>query len=202
MRQEGFTLIELIMVMGILSVVMVMSLGILINTQNVWDAEKSYMALNTALRDSSWQISEELSVAALNNHESMDPIVEGLSIEGDPPSSITFQKPLVSDQTEWSGAITIRLRNEDMDDDLILDSGEDVDGNGVLDRVVERLEDLDGSGDFEGPGETRVLARNMDSMIFQLVDEELIVSLVARSVGKRQKHYYEYSQSFRVKPIE
>lgn len=41
----------------------------------------------------------------------------------------------------WTTPITIRLRNEDTDGDLVLDVGEDANGNGRLDRVIERIQD-------------------------------------------------------------
>ncbi len=72
----------------------------------------------------------------------------------------------------WTTPITIRLRNEDLNGDLLLSGGEDANANGALDRVIERLQDgiggLPPNGFFTDPGETRTIANNINGLTFQL----------------------------------
>ncbi len=195
----GFSLVEVMMVGAILAVVLMMATMVWVNSLNLWEAEQSYAAVSAGLRSTAWAMSQELAAAVASGRESLDPPVAGLSIVPEPNVAVVFQKPLVSDETQWSGLITIRHRNEDVDGNLKLDEGEDVDGNGVADRVVERLEDLNGDGNFEGPGETLVLGRDIDVMAVELVGSQLQVTLTGRAMGSRKKQDIGYSQDFRVR---
>jgi hypothetical protein len=154
------------------------------------EVEENYASVSASLRDAELQLTRELSESTLRDISSSVPPVVALALdiseeeeeeleEGEVPTSasVTFQLPRSLDGVVWSTPITISARNEDLDGDLLLDSDEDTDGNGVLDRVIERMEDLNDDGDFTDPGETRVLVRKVDFLTMQLNENLLSITV-------------------------
>ena len=174
------TLMEMAVVMAVMVIFLALVSNVYLTLMRNWAMESSYVVLSSAVRNAISATCEELALTTLSDNDSVAPPVRGLRIEGDESSSVVFQKPLVADGSQWSNPITIRLRNEDSDGDLRLDAGEDVDLNGILDRVVERLVDLNGDDDFDDIGEVRVLARDIDTLIFSLSGSRLDISLRGR----------------------
>ncbi len=195
----GFSLMELMVAMAVFSVIMVVSSVVWVSALNLWEAEQSQGELTSGLRSTAWRMSQELASAVAADRASLEPPVAGLIIDPGPGAAITFQKPLSTDETQWSGLITIRHRNEDENGNLKRDYGEDLDENGVADRVVERLEDLNGDGAFTGSGETTVLGRSIDAMAVALAGDQLTVTLTARTMGSRQERIVDHDVVFRVR---
>ncbi len=196
---QGFSLLELMISTGVFAVVMVIASACWVSALNLWEAERSHSDLNAGLRTTAWYISQELAAAAATDRDSLEPQVEGLTVSAPSPTEITFQKPLATDESVWSTPIIIRHRNEDTNGNLKRDPGEDLDENGVADRVVERLEDINGDGSFDGPGETIVLGRSIDAMAAQVIGSQLEVALTARTMGSRKERAVSHDMLFRVR---
>ena len=179
---KGYTLLELSIVVGMTTVLGVISGTVMIRGMQVVGIQNAYADVSEAMRTSALTLSNELSLGVLNDIPG-NALLKGLLIDPKAASSITYQVPLALDGLKASPAITVRVRNEDTNKNLILDDDEDVDKNGVLDRVLERVEDLDGDGTYDQPGETRVLARNVDSITFRKDpgSRRIHVTIMARS---------------------
>ncbi len=177
----GYTLLEVVVATSVMTGMFLASGTVLVNSVRTWRAAEAYTAATAAVRDASLSIAHELESASLLGNKALNPPVAGLKLAktGD---AITFQKPLALSGELWSPPIQIRIRNEDRNGNLKLDGGEDLDKNGVLDRVIELLEDRDGNGDYLGPGETRLLARGVDQLAFKLDAPRatIVLELVAR----------------------
>lgn len=164
-RMRGFTLVETIITAGLLGVLFAITGTVLVRTVGAWRVQEAYTQVTAGLRDATLAISQELEAAATEDDSTLSPPVKGIVIAAD-GKQVTYQVPTSLDGKTWSKPIQIRVRSEDLNKNLLLDPKEDTDGNGFLDRVIERLEDIDGNGDYSGPGETRVIARGIDSLTF------------------------------------
>lgn len=177
-RNDGFTLIELMIVIAIFSILMLAVGGIYMSNFNAWRVEENIVAVNMALRTVETQLHQELVEATFTDDVTLNTAALTVGV-----GTTTFQRPITVDGLTWTNPVTIRLRNEDLNGNLLLDVGEDVDGNGVLDRVVERL--VDGvfggvqDGDFTDPGETRLLARGVDGLVFNLAGNLLTCTITS-----------------------
>ncbi len=153
MRPSGFTLLELVIAMGILSIVtllMFMATATSTGTVNVADAER---AAQQAVRDAMNIITRELELAAREDDTTISPItggVQGVRVVQNPalPAGrieIVYQTPLAGNNTtnEFNFPRRIRHINEDLNGNLQLDPGEDTNGNGRLDMRLEILRDGD-----------------------------------------------------------
>jgi prepilin-type N-terminal cleavage/methylation domain-containing protein len=180
-RQRGFTLVETIITTGLLGVMFVITGTVLVRTVGAWRMQEAYTQVSAGLRDATLAISQELEAAATEDDSTLNPPVKGIAVAAD-GKSVTYQVPSSLDGKTWSKPIQIRLRTEDSNLNLTLDSKEDLDGNGFLDRVIERLEDLDGNGDYSSPGETRIMARGIDSLSFvrEKGSRKMAVTVAAR----------------------
>ena len=157
----------------------------------------SAMSIRQEMEEASWEERSELDppVAALaisggskvvrdsgTSRTSADARINSDAVQptgsfGIANAAVTFHAPLALDGESWSVPITIRLRNEDLNHNLVLDLKEDLDGSGTLDRLVERVEDRNGDGDLEDPGEVRILGVGVDGMTFTRNDDERSVSV-------------------------
>ena len=162
----GHTLVEVAIVSAVMAGMFAATGTVLVRTAKVWRAEEAFAEVSQGLRNASMSVSRELEMAGLEADLTATPPTKGLTIGAD-ADSIEFHMPAAAVGGVWSAPVMFRLRNEDVDRDLELDSDEDVDRNGVLDRVVERLQDSDGNGTVT-PAETRVVARNVDQLRFEL----------------------------------
>jgi len=161
-RTLGYTLLEVTVVSAVMVGMFAVTGTVLVRTAKVWRAEEAFAEVSQGLRNASMALSRELEIAGLEADLTATPPTIGLTI-GEDADSVKFHLPASARGGAWSAPVTYRLRNEDLDGDLELDSDEDVDKNGVLDRVIERLQDADGNGVIT-PAETRVVARNVDEL--------------------------------------
>ena len=164
-RNKGYTLIEMMVTSALLTGMFAITGTVLVRTVQAWRMQEAYTGVTAGLRDATLAITQELESAALKDDSSLSPPVKGLTVSPD-TISVTYQVPMSLDGTTWSNPITIRLRTEDKNLNLKMDGKEDEDGNGFLDRVIERLEDLNGDKEYTKEGETRILARGIDRLTF------------------------------------
>lgn len=177
----GYTLLEVAVATSVMAGMFLASGTVLASSVKSWRAAESYAAATASVRNATLSIAHELESASLLGIKTLDPPVIPVSL-GRGAASVSFQQPLALDGETWTGAITIRFRTEDRNANMRLDPGEDLDGNGVLDRAIEIQEDLDGNGDFDGAGETRRLANGVDALRFELDTDTatLVVDVTAR----------------------
>lgn len=195
----GYTLLEVSMVVGLMSVLFLITGSVMIRGMQVVAMQDAYADVSDALRVSALTVTNEICDAVLDDIPG-NSLVSGLVIEGKEGTSVAFQRPLTLDGLKATGRITLRTRNEDSNGNLLLDKGEDADLNGTLDRVLERLEDIDGDGKYESPGEQRILARNVDAVYFsrEVGSRQLGVTVVARAAIHVQgaERFVEKSHNF------
>ncbi len=177
--KAGFTLIELMIATTILILLGISMTALIGQNMNLWRVEEGLANVNTSLRSAKLQLSQEVRDATLAGDAALG--VQPLAVA---PSVISFQRPLTADGQTWSTPITIQLLNEDANGNLVLDPGEDNNGNGVLDRTIVRTQDGIGAnaadGDFTDPGETRTLAEYVDGLAFVLAGNQLTATVTSR----------------------
>jgi prepilin-type N-terminal cleavage/methylation domain-containing protein len=168
-HSRGLTLLEISIVMALMTVIMLVTAVVLVRSARTWREQERFVEVSATLRQAALVLQRELAVAALDHRPG--------------GSRVTFQRPLSMDGAEWTRPITFRLRNEDKNANLALDGDEDEDSNGLLDRVLERVEDVNGDGDYDDVTETKVLCRNLDGLIFDRENNSrtLNVTLIART---------------------
>ncbi len=179
MQRTGYTLIEISVVSALLTGIFLITSVIMTRSVASWQTEEAYAMVSAALRETSFTIRQELEDAVYEELKGAVAI-DGLQVDAS-GTSLTFRKPLAPEGDSWSAPIILRLRNEDGNGNLILDSGEDEDGNGNLDRVVERLVDLNGDGKRDAPGEWRIIGRNVEQLNFVKDDVSHSVRVYVRS---------------------
>jgi len=179
-NSKGYTLLELSMAMALSSLLILTVAGVLNRSMNTWEQEEDHAMVNQSLRAAEINIRNSLMTASLLGDVSQVPAIQPLTQNANPGTSVTIQQPLAIDGTVWTNPITIQLRNEDANANLLLEPGEDLNNNGALDRVVERLEDINQDGDFNDPGEIRTLSTNVDVLTFTLNGQIMTVNLVSR----------------------
>jgi prepilin-type N-terminal cleavage/methylation domain-containing protein len=143
-NKTGFTLVELMVSTGILTVVAVLSFIALSSSYSAESVIEAQTSLQTELRGVLSTMAQELELAYAPprpGDETNAP--QGVApIQVDPVSkSITFYKPAPANVLtgyEWQGPITYSFQNEDANGNNILDPGEDTNGDGVLTRRIVR----------------------------------------------------------------
>ncbi|MBI1320105.1 MAG: prepilin-type N-terminal cleavage/methylation domain-containing protein [Candidatus Hydrogenedens sp.] len=161
---RGYTLLETMVVVAVMGGIFAITGTVLVRSAKVWHAEETFAAVSNGMRDAAMAISRDLQFARLEADLTQTPPVIGVTLgKGD----IQFQMPQSADGNAWSPVVMFRLNNEDKNGNLRLDSGEDLDQDGILDRCIERVQDIDGDGKYEGDGEVRVVARGIDRLSFQ-----------------------------------
>lgn len=199
-NRHGFTLVETMITITLLSAMFAITGTVMVRMAGSWRAQQAYTQVTGALRDATLALSSEIEAAAFEDNSTIAPPIKGLSLDKS-GTSVSYQVPLSLDGKTWSNVIVIRLRSEDRNMNLQLDKGEDEDGNGFLDRVIERLEDLDGDGAYKSPGETRILAKGIDKLTFKREENSRKISVIVTSrypdLGKA-KHVLAEEQTFSV----
>ena len=109
------------------------------------------------------------------------------------PVELVFQVPLDGTRLLWSSPIRFRYINEDTNGNAALDPGEDVDGDGALTRRIVRMQDINGDGDEDDPGEQRPLAaaNDLSDVQFALDADHSLLTIrleaSARTSGRRME---------------
>lgn len=191
MNRHGFTMLELTITMGLLSVVsLLMFVAVWATTQSVEVAEAKTVSQGGA-RDVLSAIQRDIELAARADDDTVNPPIAGFRIVNNPvagsPVEIVFQRPL--NGGGWSAPVRYRHMDEDANGNAHMDAGEDLDGDGILQRCVLRVRDLNDDGDFADDGEQAVVgAVNCISDVQFAFDGEAATVTVTseRLIGNRR----------------
>ena len=199
---DGFSLVELMIAVAILSIVSVLGWIALQTSTQQTALATAQSAVQQDVRAVAMLIGEELEVASASDRETLDPAVTGVKINapckadsgglvenGGIPceTEVVVEIPPEVDGAPWR-KVRIRYVNEDEDSDGELDSGEDLNYDGRLNRGFFRIEDRDGDGSVSQSGDMVLLGatNNIIAGSFTLsVDKQVItVRLTAeRTIG-------------------
>ena len=161
MRREGFTLIELSITMGILAVVTLLMFMVVMSSTASVSASDANSVVQSNIRDVMVAMTRELQLAAKNGNAALTPVLTGIQIVNNPvagsPVEIVFQTPQDSSGQVWSSPIRYRYVDEDTDEDGRLGPEEDINGNGLLDRRILRIQDRNGDGDTADANEELIV---------------------------------------------
>ena len=170
MRTNGFTLVEILIVAALLAVVSLLGLTALRSSGASINVSRAQSLVQQDVRAVLSEMAHELEMAAKADREDVRGVT-GLRIElaapADPSAEnvdvtaildLVFQRPSEEDLELWTTPITYRFINEDTNKNGLLDPNEsDLDFNGRATSVVQRLEDFNEDGVYDGPGERRVV---------------------------------------------
>lgn len=194
MRPHGFTLVEILVVAALLAAMSLLGLTALRSSGTSLSLSRAQALVQQDVRAVLSEMARELEMAAKTTRDDL-PGVEGLRI-GSPETANTtaedvdltiirelvFQRPSDGDPNVWTAPITYRFINEDTNKNGLLDSNEsDLDFNDRATSVVERLEDRNGDGLYDGPGERRVIgsAQSVTDVLFSFDGDMLTVAVEA-----------------------
>jgi len=189
MDKHGFTLMELMMVVAILAVVGALGVAALQTSGAAMATASAKALVQDDLRDALASMKQELQLAAKNADDSLLPPLQAASVVANPaprcPTEIVFQVPTDTTALRWTNPIRFRFYNEDTNGNGVLDPGEDGDGDGALSRRILRLEDTNGDGDTDDPGERSIVAgaNNLSNVQFGVNNDVVTIALTA---GKHQ----------------
>ncbi|MBN2310853.1 MAG: prepilin-type N-terminal cleavage/methylation domain-containing protein [Candidatus Hydrogenedentes bacterium] len=193
MRNQGFTLLELMISLSILAVIGALGLVALNSSTSAMAVSQAKGDVQRGVRDVVLAMSRELQLASNNGDASLSPPLVPVAIVDNPatgsPVEVVFQVPADGTGRVWSRAIRFRFENEDTNGNARLDSGEDLNGDGLLQRRVMRLQDRNGDGDFSDGGEQSPVGgfNNLSNVQFNLAGDLLTVTVTAtRLVGTRR----------------
>ncbi|HNR33366.1 MAG TPA: prepilin-type N-terminal cleavage/methylation domain-containing protein [Candidatus Hydrogenedentes bacterium] len=143
MRKHGFTLIEVMVAMGVFSIVSLLGF---IAIRSTYESQSLIAAQSEAqreLRDVMSTLTTDLELAyappkaqSVINPEGVEPI--SLAPDG---RSVRFYRPIPDASIQgftWTGPITFLFEHEDTDDNALLDPGEDANSDGMLTRRIVR----------------------------------------------------------------
>lgn len=146
MRNNGHTMVEIMVSMGILSVVSLLGFIVLQSSTSSAQLANAKVDVQNNLRDTIAVLSTELreGVTEITTEKTGAP--EGLFpvAIGDEGRSITFQVPVpVAGEAlfEYSTPITFSIENEDTNGNGLLDPDEDTNSDGALTRRMVRSQD-------------------------------------------------------------
>jgi len=210
-RTYGFTLIETVIATGVLSILLLMAYGAAEVTLSSTRVATAEMRAQTSVRATLEEIGRELELGAgletAAGFNGVAPVRIFLDGVEQPPGLggdlIVFQIPLDATGAIWSTPIQYRFVNEDANGNGLLDPGEDAanpidpanDGNddGLLTRRIVREQDGNGDGDFDDPGERRVVgsANDVSAVQFQLgpTGDMVTITLSATTVIEGTSRY-------------
>ena len=159
MDKRGFTLVELTISMSILGLIAVLSFLALQSAGAAMAASSVKAGVQDNLRDVMSAVRTEVQLAAKASDNTLVPALTKIAINAAPapkcPTEIVFQRPRNASGKLWTSAIRFRYYNEDTNGNALLDPGEDTDGDKVLSRRIQRIQDVNGDGDTADPGEVR-----------------------------------------------
>ena len=184
--RDGFTLIELSLSTAVLAVVAgLVFIVMLASTQSVEVADAKALAQSN-VRDVLAAMTPELMLAAKDDDGAVNPPVTGLRVTQNPAPptglvEVLFQTPLDGTGTNYSTTIRFRYINEDLNDNNVLDEGEDLDNDSTLTRRVLRMQDRNGDGDTADAGEAEPIggANHLSDVQFVLNNDALTVTVEA-----------------------
>ncbi|NUM54386.1 MAG: prepilin-type N-terminal cleavage/methylation domain-containing protein [Candidatus Hydrogenedentes bacterium] len=183
--RHGFTLMELMMVVAILAVISVLGIAALQTSGTALATASTKSLVQDNLRDVVASMKRELQLASKTPDDSLLPPLQAVAVNANPApncaTEIVFQTPTDNTALRWTDPIRFRYYNEDANGNGILDAGEDSDGDGTLSRRILRLEDLDGDGDTNDPGEQTVVAGANNISDVQFVLNNNIVTITVTS---------------------
>lgn len=172
MRAErGFTLLEMLFSVSILSVVSLLGFIVVRSSYESQSLIEAQGEIQSDLRSVMAALTAELELAfaepriiSVRNPDGVEPIK--VATDG---KSVVYYRPVPDNSAQgftWQGPFTLMFENEDTDDgsggNAKLDSGEDVNGDGVLNRRVVRI--------ANGVSTPLGGANNIRSVQFELLD--------------------------------
>ncbi len=166
MRQSGFTLLEMMLSISILTIVGLLGFIVISSSTESAELARAKSEIQAGLRDVMAAITSEAREAYTQRTVAATPPrapagVAGIQV-GEDNDRITFQTPVRTDGPQMvvgSTPIIIALENEDTDTgngpNALLDPGEDTNNDGVLNRRVVRIQNgkqevLGASNDISG----------------------------------------------------
>ncbi|MCP4642520.1 MAG: prepilin-type N-terminal cleavage/methylation domain-containing protein [bacterium] len=195
MRRAGFTLVELSISLAILTVITGLGFVALMSCSRSVAVSQAKGDVQRNVRDIMTGLSRELQIASRKADDSLSPPLNPLVISESPTEGsmmeVQFQVPIDGTGRNWSAPITYRYINEDLNSNNRLDSGEDVDEDGVLTRRIVRLQDRNDDGDSDDPGESSVIGAVNDLSSVQIVRNGDLLTLTvtaSRLVANQRTH--------------
>lgn len=184
MNVRGFTLLEVLVTSAILIVVGVLGFVAVLSATSSVSLAQAKAEAQDCVREALDAMTREVELAARPRGSEEPPLpagVSGLEVLSGSEVGVEFQVPLDAAGANWSNTIRYQFFDEDQNDNCLLDSGEDEDGDGLLTRRVVRMEDADGDGSFDGAGETRPIggANAVSDCQFALNQGMLTITLTA-----------------------
>lgn len=175
MNNRGFTLLELMMSVGVLAIVSMMGLVAVMASASSAELSSVKDQVQASLRDTMMELSSEVREAYTQRTVSVVPPISptgaaAISVNSS-ANSITFYVPVPTNDgniVQASAPITIAFQNEDGTSggatDAVLQSVEDANKDGLLTRRLVRTQG----------GATRVLggANDLSSVVFTLVKNQ------------------------------
>jgi prepilin-type N-terminal cleavage/methylation domain-containing protein len=177
MKSHGFTLLELVIALSITSIVGALAfVAMATSAQSAEIADAKAEAMDN-VRNVMESMTRELEMASTRDNPGLDPPLEPITVVTNPdnpnfPVELVFQVPADPSGQTYSQPIRYRYFNEDTNGDGTLNSWEDADDDHILDRIIQRVQDINGDGDTDDDGEVRTVgaANNISGLQFQLVD--------------------------------
>jgi prepilin-type N-terminal cleavage/methylation domain-containing protein len=197
MRRQGFTLTEILIVAALMSVISLLGLTALRASGTSLKLTQAQALAQEDVRAVLTEMTRELEMAVKHVREDA-PAVTGLEIRLAEPSpldardadarvvrELVFCRATLDPLAPWSGPITYQFINEDTNRNGLLDGAEnDLDLNRRPTSIILRLEDLNGDGAFDGPGETRIVgaAQSITDLSFAYDGTVLTITVEATRV--------------------
>lgn len=143
MRTRGFTLLEVLVSMSVLSIVSLLGFIVIRSSYESQALVEAQGAVQRELRDVMSALTADLELAyappktqSVTNPEGVEPIVAAPD-----QHSVQFYRPVPDTSAQgfrWTGPITLLFEHEDTNDNGLLDAGEDANSDGILTRRIVR----------------------------------------------------------------
>ena len=202
MQRRGFTLLELMISMGILTIVGALGIVAIMASTTAANVARAKTGVQQNVRDVMNALVAEIQLTAKEADDSLDPPLEPLQIVENPvptsPIEVVFQVPVDDTGENWTEPIHFRYINEDVNENALLDGDEDADGDGALTRRILRIEDTNGDGDTDDSGESEIVAaaNDLSDVQFELDENRLTITLTAsRMIGLQRRELVTVSQT-------
>ncbi|MCC6489264.1 MAG: prepilin-type N-terminal cleavage/methylation domain-containing protein [Candidatus Hydrogenedentes bacterium] len=185
MNSRGFTLVELVISMAILAIISVLGVVALQTSTTSMATAESKADVQDNVRDVLAAMTRELQMASKVSDDSLTPPLDAVAVNANPaagsPTELVFQIPTSGSGRNWSRAIRYRYINEDANENGRLDSGEDLDSDGVLSRRIVRIQDLNADGDTADTGETMPVggANDLSGVQFARTGDVITITLTS-----------------------